>query len=174
MESKEVPPTTSAIVDSTDKEESKGQVPNSGANADGAASKEGIASISTNADGTEAVEVESTNFNEKIKSKKISPFIKQDKSWDDEEYKIPENIKKGILEELNWSRPTKIQNNAIPLIATLDEETKEYENMIAQAKNGAGKSGAFVIGSLLRIDPSIQKLQVIVIGHTRELVNQIT
>jgi len=55
-----------------------------------------------------AVEVESTNFNEKIKSKKISPFIKQDKSWDDEEFKIPENIKKGILEELNWSRPSKI------------------------------------------------------------------
>ena len=45
--------------------------------------------------------------------------------------------------------------------------------MIAQAKNGAGKSGAFVIGSLLRVDPSIQKLQVIVIGHTRELVIQL-
>jgi superfamily II DNA/RNA helicase len=45
--------------------------------------------------------------------------------------------------------------------------------VIAQAKNGAGKSGAFIIGSLLRVDPSIKKIQVIVIGHTRELVNQI-
>ena len=44
--------------------------------------------------------------------------------------------------------------------------------MIAQAKNGAGKTGAFVIGSLLRVDTSIDKLQVLVIGHTRELVNQ--
>ena len=44
--------------------------------------------------------------------------------------------------------------------------------MIAQAKNGAGKTGAFVIGSLLRVDTSINKVQVIVISHTRELVNQ--
>jgi hypothetical protein len=29
--------------------------------------------------------------------------------------------------------------------------------MIAQAKNGAGKSGAFIIGSLLRINPAIKK-----------------
>ena len=46
--------------------------------------------------------------------------------------------------------------------------------MIAQAKNGAGKSGAFIIGSLLRINPAIKKTQVIIIGHTRELVNQIS
>jgi len=62
---------------------------------------------------------------------------------------------------------------AIPLIAKPHEDSKELENAIVQAKNGAGKSGAFVIGSLLRVDPSIQKIQVIVIGHTRELVNQI-
>jgi hypothetical protein len=40
----------------------------------------------TNTDGEALVEVESTNFNPKIASKKISPFIKQDKSWDDEEF----------------------------------------------------------------------------------------
>jgi superfamily II DNA/RNA helicase len=54
---------------------------------------------------------------------------------------------------------------------SLDEETKTYDHLIAQAKNGAGKSGSFTIGSLLRVDPSISKTQVIVIGHTRELVN---
>ena len=79
----------------------------------------------------------------------------------------------GIIDELYWDRPSKIQNNAIPLIAKPHEDSKELENAIVQAKNGAGKSGAFVIGSLLRVDPSIQKIQVIVIGHTRELVNQI-
>lgn len=30
-----------------------------------------------------------------------------------------------------------------------------------------------MIGSLLRVDPNIKKTQVIVLGHTRELVNQI-
>jgi superfamily II DNA/RNA helicase len=43
--------------------------------------------------------------------------------------------------------------------------------LIAQAKNGAGKSGAFIIGSLMRVDPAIKQVQVIIIGHTRELVN---
>lgn len=127
----------------------------------------------TNPDTKETEVVEPININPKIASKKISPFIKQDKSWDDEEFNIPENIKRGIRDELHWDRPSKIQNNAIPLIAQPEEDSKEFENVIAQAKNGAGKSGAFVIGSLLRVDPSIQKVQVIVIGHTRELVNQL-
>ena len=115
--------------------------------------KEEVKQESTNADGTEAVDVVETNFNPNIKSKKISAFINQDKSWDDPQFNLPPNIKRGIIEELGWDRPSKIQNNAIPLIANPDEETKEYDNMIAQAKNGAGKSGAFVIGSLLRVDP---------------------
>lgn len=58
------------------------------------------------------------------------------------------------------------------MVVKISEETKEVDNLIAQAKNGAGKTGAFVIGSLLRVDTSINKVQVIVIGHTRELVNQ--
>jgi superfamily II DNA/RNA helicase len=62
---------------------------------------------------------------------------------------------------------------AIPYIITPDEETKEYDSLIAQAKNGAGKSGAFIIGSLLRIDPTIKKTQVVIIAHSRELVNQL-
>ena len=91
-------------------------------------------------------------------------------TWDDESLKIPENIKRGLIEELKWDRPSKIQVNAIPKIAFPGEEGK-YENLIAQAKNGAGKSGAFIIGSLMRVDPAIKQVQVIIIGHTRELVN---
>jgi superfamily II DNA/RNA helicase len=85
--------------------------------------------------------------------------------------KIPEKIKRGLIEELKWDRPSKIQKNAIPNIAFPDNETGTYDNLIAQAKNGAGKSGAFVIGSLMRVDTTINQAQVIVIGHTRELVN---
>ena len=72
---------------------------------------------------------------------------------------------------MKWDRPSKIQKSAIPLIAFPEEETAKHENLIAQAKNGAGKSGAFVIGSLLRVDPSIEQVQVIVIGHVKELVS---
>jgi hypothetical protein len=70
-------------------------------------SKESVKDL-TNADDKVTEEVEETNINPKIASKKISPFIKQDKTWDDEEFNIPENIKKGIREELNWDRPSKI------------------------------------------------------------------
>ena len=68
---------------------------------------------------------------------------------------------------------SRIQSVAIPLIVKQDID-KHYENLIAQAKNGSGKTGAFAIGSLLRTDPNISKLQVVVFGHTRELVIQIT
>lgn len=48
-----------------------------------------------------------------------------------------------------------------------------YYDVIAQARNGSGKTGSFSIGSLLRVDPKDPKLQVLVIVNTRELVNQI-
>jgi superfamily II DNA/RNA helicase len=70
------------------------------------------------------VNVESTQFNEKIKSKRVSPFIKPDKSWEDEEFGIPNEIIRGIVEELGWDHPSKIQNTAIPLISKIDEESK--------------------------------------------------
>lgn len=47
------------------------------------------------------------------------------------------------------------------------------KNLIAQAKNGAGKTGSFAIGSVLRVDPKDPATQVIVIVNTRELCNQI-
>jgi superfamily II DNA/RNA helicase len=48
-----------------------------------------------------------------------------------------------------------------------------FDNVIAQSKNGSGKTGAFTIGSVLRVDPADKKPQVICICHTRELSNQI-
>ena len=109
-----------------------------------------------------------------MESKPVSVFLSEGTTWDSEELKIPENIKRGLIEELKWDRPSKIQKRAIPTMTIPDSETGQFENLIAQAKNGAGKTGAFVIGSLLRIDPAIQQAQVIVIGHTRELVKQIS
>jgi superfamily II DNA/RNA helicase len=44
--------------------------------------------------------------------------------------------------------------------------------LIAQANNSSGKTGALVIGSLMRVDLAIKQTQVIVIGHSREIVNE--
>jgi len=46
--------------------------------------------------------------------------------------------------------------------------------VIVQSKNGTGKTGAFVVGSVLRVDETLPKTQVLVIAHTCELVLQIT
>lgn len=60
---------------------------------------------------------------------------------------------------------------SIPLIATAFKG--EYVGLIAQSKNGTGKTGAFTIGSVLRVNPKIQKPQVLCVCHVRELSSQI-
>ena len=109
--------------------------------------------------------------------------MSQKKIWDDEEhFSLPPEIKKGIVEELGFKKPSIIQAVAIPLIHhtavadTPEEEKSEqnFQNLIAQSKNGSGKTGAFTIGSVLRVDPSILRPQVICVAHVRELANQIT
>jgi hypothetical protein len=42
------------------------------------------------------------------------------------------------------------------MIAFPDTATGEYNNLIAQTKMGFGMTGAFVIGSLMRVDPTIK------------------
>ncbi len=68
--------------------------------------------------------------------------------------------------------PSIIQGIAIPYITKKDDEGN-FINLIAQSKNGSGKTGAFTIGTVLRIDPSIKKTQVLVLCHIRELCQQI-
>lgn len=47
----------------------------------------------------------------------MSPFINQTRSWDDDEhFRIPDELKKGITNELGFLKPSKIQGVAIPII----------------------------------------------------------
>lgn len=84
----------------------------------------------------------------------ISPFINQSKNWDDEDLNIPADLKQGIIEGLGL-QPSKIQAVAIPLI--IGEVDKNICDLIAQSKNGSGKTGAFAIGTTLRVDRKILK-----------------
>ena len=45
-------------------------------------------------------------------------------------------------------------------------------DLIAQAQSGTGKTGAFSIGTLCRIDESVQTIQSIILVPTRELAEQ--
>ena len=80
------------------------------------------------------------------------PFISQKKVWFDEEFpdkslKVPEDITKNIVDNLGFTKPSVIQSIAIPHI-----RNEPFNNVIAQSKNGSGKTGAFAIGSTLRVD----------------------
>ena len=50
---------------------------------------------------------------------------------------------------------------------------KNGHDVLAQAQSGTGKTGTFVIGSLSRVDPSLKRLQVLVLVPVRELAQQI-
>ncbi|EDY81444.1 DEAD/DEAH box helicase domain protein [Verrucomicrobiia bacterium DG1235] len=68
---------------------------------------------------------------------------------------------KGILE------PTEIQELAIPLLL------KNEGDFVGQAQTGTGKTAAFGLPLLQRIDPTQKRVQALVLSPTRELAKQI-
>ena len=104
---------------------------------------------------------------QQIDPEKISTHshFRSDREWD--ELNIPSAILEA-LEEIGFIYPSKIQSFGIDVILQ-----EGFENLIAQAPNGSGKTATFVIGSLSRVDVSNPKVQVVCIGHTIELANQL-
>lgn len=85
------------------------------------------------------------------------------KKWD--ELEIHPDILRGIY-AYGFENPSPIQCKAIlPILQKRD--------IIAQAQSGTGKTAAFTIGALGRIDPLVQATQVLVLAPTRELTKQI-
>ena len=88
------------------------------------------------------------------------------KTWDD--LGIKPEIKKGLL-SMNFISPSKIQATTFPLIM------KEPRlSIVAQAKNGSGKTAAFGLGVISSIDPKLKDIQAVILCLNRELINQIT
>ena len=87
------------------------------------------------------------------------------KTWDD--LGIKDQLHKNLL-DMEFIEPSTIQAISYPLIM------KEPRlSLIAQAKNGSGKTGAFGIGVISSIDESSKDIQAVVLSPTRELNNQI-
>jgi ATP-dependent RNA helicase DDX19/DBP5 len=53
------------------------------------------------------------------------------------------------------------------------DDKGNFQNVLVQSEYGSGKTGAFTIGSVMRVDPTIKKPQVICIVDIRELAAQI-
>jgi ATP-dependent RNA helicase DeaD len=71
------------------------------------------------------------------------------------------------LDELGYSEPTPIQQQAIP-------ELLGGHDVIGQAQTGTGKTAAFGLPLLQYLDPSDSETQAIVLTPTRELCIQVT
>ena len=72
----------------------------------------------------------------------------------------------AAIEKLGFEEPTKIQRAAIPKILEDDQD------LIALAQTGTGKTGAFGLGCLQKIDIQSSVPQLLILAPTRELALQ--
>ena len=89
---------------------------------------------------------------------------KQYNSFDDMEF-LNLSLLRGVF-EYGFTIPSKIQKLTI-------KDIYDKTDLIAQSQSGTGKTGAFTIGSLSRVNPEIHHPQVLVLATTRELATQI-
>ncbi|BES87524.1 ATP-dependent RNA helicase [Nesidiocoris tenuis] len=81
-----------------------------------------------------------------------------------EEFCISRELLMGIFEK-GWEKPSPIQEASIPIALT-------GRNILARAKNGTGKTGAYSIPVLEQVDPKLDQIQAMIIVPTRELALQ--
>ncbi|KJR83536.1 ATP-dependent RNA helicase DDX6/DHH1 [Sporothrix schenckii 1099-18] len=81
-----------------------------------------------------------------------------------EEFNLKRNLLMGIF-EAGFEKPSPIQEESIPVALT-------GRDILARAKNGTGKTAAFVIPALEKINPKISKIQCLILVPTRELAMQ--
>ncbi|AFY74938.1 DNA/RNA helicase, superfamily II [Synechococcus sp. PCC 7502] len=72
-----------------------------------------------------------------------------------------------VLTELGFTAPTPIQSQSIPALL-------EGKDMLGQAQTGTGKTAAFSLPILERIDPYQNQLQALILTPTRELAIQVS
>src|SRR6056300_534014 len=80
---------------------------------------------------------------------------------------LNEQLVKAV-EKLGFESPTEVQNKVIPLL--LNDKT----DLVALAQTGTGKTAAFGLPMLQKIDPSTKTTQGLILSPTRELCLQIT
>ncbi|CED82342.1 atp-dependent rna helicase dhh1 [Phaffia rhodozyma] len=86
------------------------------------------------------------------------------KGGDFEDYNLKRELLMGIF-EAGFEKPSPIQEEAIPVALT-------GRDILARAKNGTGKTAAFTIPSLQRVNPKRPKIQALLLVPTRELALQ--
>uniref|UniRef100_A0A8C7CBQ1 RNA helicase n=1 Tax=Oncorhynchus kisutch TaxID=8019 RepID=A0A8C7CBQ1_ONCKI len=83
-----------------------------------------------------------------------------------EDYCLKRELLMGIF-EMGWEKPSPVQEESIPIALS-------GRDILARAKNGTGKSGAYLIPLLERIDLKKDHIQAMVMVPTRELALQVS
>lgn len=83
-----------------------------------------------------------------------------------EDLGLSDELKKGIY-ALKYSKPSKIQEKALPLLLA-----DPPQNLIGQSQSGTGKTAAFALTMLSRVDVTNPKIQALVLSPARELARQ--
>ena len=78
---------------------------------------------------------------------------------------LPDAILQAVA-DAGYTTPTPIQAHTIPMLQTGDD-------LVAQAQTGTGKTAAFALPLLSKIDINDRRPQVLVLAPTRELANQV-
>lgn len=110
-----------------------------------------------------------SNWREKLKiptkdMRQQTEDVTATKGLDFEDFYIKRELMMGIF-EAGFEKPSPIQEETIPVALT-------GRDILARAKNGTGKTAAFVIPTLERINPKSPKTQALILVPTRELALQ--
>jgi ATP-dependent RNA helicase DDX6/DHH1 len=81
-----------------------------------------------------------------------------------EDFGLKRDLLMGIF-EAGFEKPSPIQEESIPIALS-------GRDILARAKNGTGKTAAFVIPALEKINPKNSKIQCLILVPTRELAMQ--
>lgn len=73
----------------------------------------------------------------------------------------------SALQKKGWETPSTIQEKTIPLLL------KDEKDVVGQAQTGTGKTGAFGLPLIEKLDDSSKKVQALIMCPTRELALQV-
>ncbi|XP_006755889.1 PREDICTED: ATP-dependent RNA helicase DDX19A [Myotis davidii] len=107
--------------------------------------------------------VDNTNQVEVLQRDPKSPLYSV-KSF--EELRLKPQLLQGVY-AMGFNRPSKIQENALPMMLA-----EPPQNLIAQSQSGTGKTAAFVLAMLSRVEPAERYPQCLCLSPTYELALQ--
>uniref|UniRef100_A0A8C9L4G6 RNA helicase n=1 Tax=Serinus canaria TaxID=9135 RepID=A0A8C9L4G6_SERCA len=107
--------------------------------------------------------VDTTNQVEVLQRDPTSPLYSV-KSF--EELRLKPQLLQGVY-AMGFNRPSKIQENALPMMLA-----EPPQNLIAQSQSGTGKTAAFVLAMLSRVEPGNKYPQCLCLSPTYELALQ--